>query len=87
MESCTYRISYIWSWCSQDTNVRRGVENGEILINVHTIVIHIGTTNTTHNKSEDVANGIGSIAKLIQEAKSNAILILIGLLPRDLQPL
>ncbi|XP_012556964.2 serine/arginine repetitive matrix protein 1 isoform X1 [Hydra vulgaris] len=62
------------------------VENGEIPLNAQTIVIHVGTNNTDRDSPKDIANGIGSIAMMFQEAKPNAKIILAGLLPRDLQP-
>ena len=67
-------------------NVLWRVENGEIPLNAQTIVIHVGTNNTDRDQPKDIANGIGSIAMMFQEAKPNAKIILTGLLPRDLQP-
>lgn len=67
-------------------NVLWRVENGEIPLNAQTVVIHVGTNNTDRDKPKDIANGIGSIAMMFQEAKPNAKIILTGLLPRDLQP-
>lgn len=67
-------------------NVLWRVENGEIPLNAQTVVIHVGTNNTDRDSPKDIANGIGSIAMMFQEAKPNAKIILTGLLPRDLEP-
>ena len=48
------------------------MKNGEIPLNVQTIVIHVGTNNIDCDQPTDIADGIGSIAMLLQETKPNA---------------
>ena len=62
------------------------IKNGEIPLNARTIVLHVGTNNIDRDQPKDIANGIGSIAMMLREAKPNAKIILTGLLPRGLQP-
>ena len=62
------------------------IKNGEITLKAQTIVLHVGTNNIDRDQPRDIANGIGSIAVLLQEARPNAKIILTGLLPRGLQP-
>ena len=60
------------------------VQNGEIVRNLETVVIHVGTNNIDRNKPKDIANCILLIAKEFLQAKSNVDVIVTGLLPRDL---
>ena len=66
-------------------NVLWRVENGEIPLNVQTLVVHAGTNNLNHDLPEDIANGVGSIAKMFQKVKPNINIILTGILPRGLE--
>ncbi len=62
------------------------VENGEIPMNLHIVVIHCGTNNVDLNTPTDIKDGITSIVSVFQTAKPNAKVIIAGLLPRDPVP-
>ena len=44
-------------------NVLWRAKNGEIPLNVKTIIIHVGTNNTRFDAPQDIAGGIASIAQ------------------------
>ena len=62
------------------------VENGEIPMNLHIVVIHCGTNNVDRHTPSDIKDGITAIVSVYQTAKPNAKVIIAGLLPRDIAP-
>ena len=59
------------------------IQNGEIPVNVESVVIHCGTNNLYKDSPAEIKNGITSIAYAILKRKPCVNIIVTGLLPRD----
>ena len=91
---CRYRR--VWSELSEPVNALnfgiRGdrtqhvlwrIQNGEIPVNVESVVIHCGTNNLDKDSPAEIKKGITSMAYAILKRKPCINIIVTGLLPRD----
>ena len=59
------------------------IQNGEIPVNVESVVIHCGTNNLDKDSPAEIKKGITSIAYAVLKRKPCVNVIVTGLLPRD----
>ena len=59
------------------------IQNGEIPVNVESVVIHCGTNNLDKDSPGEIKKGITSIAYAVLKQKLCVNIIVTGLLPRD----
>lgn len=62
------------------------LQNGELECKPKVIVVHCGTNNIDKNSSGDIVQGLLAIVDYIRAKQPQTMIVVVGLLPRDLNP-